>query len=81
MSENHSTLPEIQLKNLGKRLRALRKARGYTSSDKFAFSNEINRVQYLRYENGANISFLTLVKILEALDISLKEFFSEGFDE
>ncbi len=68
------------LKKLGKRLKELRIKRGYTNYEYFAFENNIGRAQYGKYETGGNIQFDTLVKILKALDISLKDFFAEGFD-
>ncbi len=66
--------------NLGKRLRELRLKRGYSSAEKFSYEFGINRVQYGRYESGANITFATLLLILSALEISVKEFFSSGFE-
>lgn len=68
------------LKRLGKRLKDLRIKKGYTNYEYFAYENNIGRAQYGKYETGGNIQFNTLVKILKALDISLKEFFSEGFE-
>lgn len=65
---------------LGNRLKALRLAKGYHSLEKFAFANEISRVLYSNYESGkGNITFKNLLKVTKALDISLKDFFSEGF--
>ncbi len=68
------------LKKLGKRIKDLRIKKGYTNYEYFAFEHNIGRAQYGKYETGGNIQFNTLVKILKALDISLKDFFSEGFD-
>ena len=68
-----------QLQNLGKRLRQMRKEKGYSSADKFAFQNDIERALYGRYEKGQNMKFNTLMKLLYALDISPAEFFAEGF--
>ena len=76
--EKHIT--DIQLENLGKRLRAVRKAKGYSNYEHFAYQNGLNRAQYGKYENGANISFKTLVKLVDAFDMTLEEFFSEGFE-
>ena len=70
-----------QLERLGMRIKAVRKAKGYTNYEHFAYQNGFNRVQYGRYENGANISFKTLVKLVAAFDMTLEEFFSEGFEE
>ncbi|HEX9503118.1 MAG TPA: helix-turn-helix transcriptional regulator [Patescibacteria group bacterium] len=40
----------------------------------------MSRTQYGRYENGQNLTFTSLVKIVKAFDMTLEEFFSEGFD-
>ncbi|MEM1119091.1 MAG: helix-turn-helix transcriptional regulator [Bacteroidota bacterium] len=60
-----------QLANFGKRLKQIRKQKGYTNYEHFAYQNGFNRVQYGRYENGANISLKTLCKIVEAFGMSL----------
>lgn len=76
----HDNYTQKKLENLGNRLKAIRKKAGYTSAEKFAYKNDINRAQYGKYEVGADLRFSSLVKILNALDISLAEFFSEGFE-
>ena len=53
---------------------------GFHHYEKFAFQHDIGRIQLRRAELGANIKFSSLLKILEALDVSLAEFFSEGFE-
>lgn len=70
----------VYLKKLGKRIKELRIKKGYTNYEYFAFENEIGRAQYGKYETGGNIQFDTLIRIIKALDISVKDFFSEGFD-
>jgi transcriptional regulator with XRE-family HTH domain len=70
----------VYLKKLGKRIKELRIKKGYTNYEYFAFENEIGRAQYGKYETGGNIQFDTLIRIIKALDISIKDFFSEGFD-
>lgn len=72
---------EQQLENFGKRLKQIRKQKGYTNYEHFAYQNGFNRVQYGRYENGANISLKTLCKIVKAFDMALESFFSEGFQK
>ncbi|MES2554992.1 MAG: helix-turn-helix transcriptional regulator [Bacteroidota bacterium] len=67
------------LNQLGERLRYFRKLRGYTNYEHLAYDLGISRSQYGKYENGGNIKFSTLAKILDHLNISLKEFFNEGF--
>ncbi len=74
------TYTKKQLKNLGKRIKALRKEQE-SNYEQFAFKNDIHRVQYGRYENGSDMKFSSLMRVLQALDISPKEFFSEGFDD
>ncbi|MAU70832.1 MAG: transcriptional regulator [Pseudozobellia sp.] len=71
---------EEQLIKLGKRLRELRIEKGYTNYEQFAFDNEIPRAQYGRYENGSDLRLSSLIKVLDALGITLAEFFSKGFD-
>lgn len=77
---SHPDNIEQQLANLGKRIRALRKAKGYRNYEQFAFQHDINRSSYSRFESGEDMRISSLLKVLEALDISLQEFFSEGFD-
>lgn len=73
--------PNPDLKKLGDRLKTVRIKKGYTSVERFAFDNELSRVLYSNYENGTgNITYKNLLKVTKALDISLKDFFSEGFE-
>lgn len=69
------------LLQLGNRLKELRKAKGFTNYEYFAYEIGISRAQYGKYESGGNIKYTTLLKILKGLDISLKDFFAEGFDD
>lgn len=80
MSEMPEDYPNHKIQQLAERLRNLRKQRGYTNYEKFAWDHDISRGQYYRYEKGADIKFSTLMKVLKALDITPAEFFSEGFD-
>ena len=68
------TDPRIQ--QIAEKLKQLRLDAGYTSAENFAFDNEINRVQYWRVENGANITLKTLLKILDIHKITLQDFFN-----
>jgi len=68
------------VEKLGKKLKALRIAKGYTNADFFAYEHNISRSQYSRYEVGQNVRFNTLIKLLEIHNLSLKEFFSDGFE-
>ena len=65
---------------LGERLKYFRKLKGYTNYEHFAYDLGISRSQYGKYEKGGNIKFSTLCRILEFLDVSLKDFFENGFN-
>jgi transcriptional regulator with XRE-family HTH domain len=71
---------EKQLHNLGERFKELRKDLGFSNYEHFAYENELSRSQYGRYENGEDLRFSSLLKVLKAMNISLKDFFSKGFD-
>ena len=72
-------LKEEDIKKLAKRIRELRQGKGYSNYENFAFVNDLPRAQYGRYEKGED-KYSSLMKVIRALGISVKEFFSEGFD-
>lgn len=65
---------------VAQRLKQLRKSKGFTSGEAFAFSHGINRSQYISYERGIDLRISSLTKICEAHGITLEQFFSEGFE-
>jgi DNA-binding XRE family transcriptional regulator len=67
-------------KQLGQRFKAIRISKGYSSHERFANEHNISRAQYAKYEKGKDIQFSTMLRIIEAFGMSLKDFFSEGFD-
>jgi transcriptional regulator with XRE-family HTH domain len=73
------TLPEIL--KMGERLKSLRIKRGFTSYEAFAYEHGLSRALYGRYGKGKDLRFSSLVKIVKALNMTLEEFFSEGFDK
>lgn len=70
------------LQKISRRIKALRKGSGFKSSEHFAYDIEISRVGMSKYETGAydDIRMRTLLKIIDGLGMTPKEFFSEGFD-
>lgn len=72
-------IEQEKLRLLGERLKYYRKLKGYSNYEHLAYDLGVSRSQYGKYENGGNIKFSTLCKILDHLDISLSEFFKEGF--
>ncbi|HJZ40638.1 MAG TPA: helix-turn-helix transcriptional regulator [Bacteroidales bacterium] len=71
---------EGDLKKLANRIRILRQEKGYSNYENFAYVNDLPRAQYGRYEKGEDLKFSSLLKVIRALGVSVKEFFSEGFD-
>tara|TARA_A100000171_G_scaffold35638_3_gene34199 strand:- start:1200 stop:1475 length:276 start_codon:yes stop_codon:yes gene_type:complete len=70
-----------RIEQLGKRMREIRIAKGYTNYENFAYEHNIPRPQYGRYERGEDLKFSSLMKVLKGFDMTLQEFFSEGFDD
>lgn len=72
---------EDSVLNLARRIKSLRISKGYTNYETFAYENNISRSQYGRYEKGTDIRFTSLLRILNAFDITLEDFFKEGFEK
>ena len=70
-----------QLQKLGKRLRDLRLKKGYSSLEIFAYEHGFGRAQYGRYELGKDLQFTTLIRLVNCFEMSLEEFFKEGFED
>jgi transcriptional regulator with XRE-family HTH domain len=70
---------EDQLQKLGARIKQLRIEAGYTSYEYFAYEHNISRAQFGRYEQGQDLRFSSLVKVVNAFGMTLEQFFSEGF--
>jgi len=71
---------EDELKKLAERLKFLRKKKGYTNMDIFAYEHGFGRAQYGRYENGQDLRYTTIVRLANCFNMTIKEFFSEGFE-
>lgn len=66
---------------LGMRMKELRIKKGYSSFESFAYDNDLPRVLYGNYEKGeGNITYKNLLKVIKALNVSVSEFFSKGFN-
>lgn len=77
--EQFEEFKKEQLQKLANQIKDLRIKKGYTSYEYFAYDHNIPRAQDGRYEKGEDLKFSSLLKVLNGLDISLKEFFEEGF--
>ncbi len=71
--------PDVVFQKLGARIRDLRKNKGYNSLEIFAYEHGFGRTQYARYENGEDLRFSTLIRIVDSFEMTFEEFFSEGF--
>ena len=64
------------LEKIGAKLTDLRKQKGYTSHEDFAYDFEIPRVQYWRIEKGkTNVTIKSLCRLLSIHKMTLEEFF------
>jgi transcriptional regulator with XRE-family HTH domain len=72
--------PVAETIKLGARIKQLRKEAGFTSAEDFAYQYSFPRSGYGKIEQGKNIEFYTLIKILNCHGISYPEFFSKGFE-
>lgn len=76
MSEQENyILPEIE--KVAKKIKQLRKDKGYTSFQALAYDYELNRVQYWRIEKGHNITLKTFFRILQIHNLTPEEFFKD----
>lgn len=64
MAKKHSPQIERRLEKIGKRIRAIRKAKGYSNYEQFAYQYEFNRSSYGRFESGEDMRISSLLKVL-----------------
>ena len=79
MAQQDSYIEQL-MEAYGKRLKAMRKAKGYTNYERFAYLHDIGRAQYGKYEKGADMRLSTFFRVMRAMGITPTEFFSEGFE-
>lgn len=72
--------PSKDLVKLGKRIRELRKAKGFSNFEHFAYEHGFSRAQFGRYEMGEDLRYSSLLRVVRALGMTLEEFFAEGFE-
>jgi len=71
---------EVFLQKVGARMRQLRIEKGYTNYEHFAYDHNIGRAQYGKYEKGRDdLRLSSLYRVINELDISIQDFFKEGF--
>lgn len=67
---------DVRIKQIGKHIKDLRIAKGYSSAEIFAYEHGLNRVSYWRMEKGCNITMTSLLRIIDIHQITLQEFFN-----
>lgn len=77
MKREKETPQDPRFVEIGKRIKELRIAKGYTSAEIFAYEHELNRVSYWRMEKGCNMTLVSLMRILDIHQLSLHEFFKD----
>lgn len=70
----NTEFPELEL--IAKRLRELRKAKGYANYEHIAFDLGMSRSAYWKLESGSNFEMKTLIKVCRVLNVTLEEFFT-----
>lgn len=68
-------------KQVGERIKSLRIQKGYDNYEKFAYKYDLPRAQFGRYERGQDMQVSSLYKVVNALGITMEEFFAEGFEK
>ena len=73
--KEEEALKDLQ-ERVGLKLMDLRKKKGYTSHEDFAFDHDIPRVQYWRIEKGkTNLTLKSLIRLLSIHKMTVEEFF------
>ena len=68
-------IEDPRIKQIGKHIKDLRIAKGYSSAEIFAYEHGLNRVSYWRMDKGCNITMASLLRIIDIHHITLQEFF------
>lgn len=73
--ENIEQYQQVQMTQISSALKRLRIEKGYSNYDHLAYDMGMSWSQYGAYENGQNITLLTLMKILNHFEMTLVDFF------
>lgn len=63
------------IEKIGKRIKSLRIAAGYTNAETFAFEHRIGRSQYAEWERGKDMKATSINRIAAIHDLTVEEFF------
>lgn len=73
--ENLEEYQKEQMTQISSALKRLRIEKGYSNYDHLAYDIGMSRSQYGAYENGQNVTLLTLMKILNHFEMTIADFF------
>lgn len=73
-ADQNTEFPEFEM--IAKRLREVRKSKGYNNYEHIAFDLGMSRSAYWKLESGSNFELKTLIKVCRVLDITLEDFFA-----
>ncbi|GAA4326261.1 hypothetical protein GCM10023149_28950 [Mucilaginibacter gynuensis] len=68
------------VKRLGERIKQIRIQLGYETAEAFANAHDIHRSQYSKFEQGQNLTFVTIGLLISKMGVKYRDFFEEGFD-
>jgi transcriptional regulator with XRE-family HTH domain len=69
-------IKDLRLLAIGEKIRAIRKSNpDFVNYEVFAFTKKINKVTLQRIEKGENYNMESLLKVMDALEIKLSDFF------
>ena len=79
MAKNDTSKKQLdtRMKRIALILERMRKEKGYRSYESFAIDKGLGRMQYWRMEKGTNFQFESLLKILDAHEVNLADFFAD----
>lgn len=67
----------LNIDKVARKIKQLRKEKGFSSFEAFANEYGLDRVQYWRVEKGSNITLKTFFKLLEIHNITPQDFFKD----
>ncbi|MAE86203.1 MAG: transcriptional regulator [Flammeovirgaceae bacterium] len=68
---------EERIKKIASKIKALWNEQGYKNYEDFAVKNSFDRKQMWRVEQGQNLKLTSLFTILNALGVTLSDFFKD----
>ncbi|GGG25307.1 hypothetical protein GCM10011344_27470 [Dokdonia pacifica] len=71
---------DSRIQKIADKIKQLRKDSGYTAAETFSYDKKIDRILYWRMEKGTNFTITSLLRILDAHEMTLEDFFTDFTD-